>query len=203
VIIPAGFAQVNLLFGGPAYPRGAQITFGVSLGDAPSSAQQVATKCIIRWEADVMPTIASNCTFLGARAKMGPNETGANVVVTALTPGGNAAANDSPQVAVLVKKITAGGGRKNSGRWFLPGITENSTNDGGFVSADRVADLNTRLNDFRTGIAAVGLSMTILHGLAGEAPTPVTLLAVQSLMATQRRRLRKVGGRRKIAAGPV
>lgn len=197
--IPTGYAQINHFFSGIAYPRGAQITYGLHRTGASEVAAMAeeAHSFVNSAFHSFWPT---NLTLVKTRCKWGPTETGPFAEFSDAIAGANAEAPDAPQVAVLITKETALGGRTNRGRFFLPGLAESMTNSGGVIASATVADLGTRCDGWLTAIEA-GTNMdhmVLLHNLVEETPTDVTALVVQQLVATQRRRLRKVGGRRRI-----
>jgi len=98
--------------------------------------------------------------------------------------------------AFLVQKRTGKAGRRNRGRWYLPGVPESIVGSDGTVIESNRAALQTAAQAFLTGMpaAAGGLVMVILHstGVSGvPAPTVVTQMVVDSRIATQRTRLRR------------
>ena len=102
--------------------------------------------------------------------------------------------------AVLVAKVTGLGGRKNRGRLYWPSIADNTTNNVGTIDSATVTAYQSSFNDFlddlatATGVTPPATGMVILHNdvsLPVPDPTPVTSLAVRSVVATQRRRLRR------------
>jgi hypothetical protein len=146
----------------------------------------------------LLPETHNTLRLLRVVAKLGPNATGpAGEFGTGQDGLGNNAP-DSPQVALLVKKLTAGGGRQQRGRMFLPLIAESQTDSGGKVNGTSRDAFQTAVNAWRTDLATRNVPMVLLHNAVEIVPTPVTGLTVDPTVATQRRRLRKVGGRRRI-----
>ncbi len=99
--------------------------------------------------------------------------------------------------AALVQKRTAVAGRRNRGRFYLPGIGESVVDNIGQITPANVAamnaDLGLFLGKFGTTFAQLD-AMVVLHntGISGApSPTPVTQLLVDPIVATQRRRLRR------------
>jgi hypothetical protein len=139
-------------------------------------------------------------TLQKTRAKFGPNETGAFGERVDPTVGGRVQDPDVPSAAILVTKETALGGRSNRGRIFLPGVAEVDTNAGGLLGEGEQSDWQDAFDDFLAGLTggAFITKMVLLHNDTEVAPTDVTALVVNQLLASQRRRLRKVGGRRRI-----
>ncbi len=196
--IPAGYAQVNLIFTGAGVPRGAQVTFGV--GGTLSAAALPATADLVAntWLARIAPRIPSTVTLSSVRVKLGPNDTGVAIERSYAHAGLKNTEVDSPQVTILVRKVTARGGRQGRGRMFHPGVEEGSTLSGGLFLASALASLITSFENFRTDLANAAVPMVLLHNDPLLLPDTITSLDVQQLVATQRRRLRKVGGRKRI-----
>lgn len=198
MIIPEGYAQINHFIGGSAFPRGAQITYGVHQESA-STPGAVALQCHNAFRDRWIAAMPVSSTLLFTRCKFGPNETGPFADAGVAVAGTYNTPADSPQVALLVKKVTFRGGRKGAGRMFMPVVPEASTANGGTVDPAQL----TALNSIATGwlLDVVGLAavqtMVLLHADAGDTPDIVQGLTVMPTLATQRRRLRKVGGRRR------
>lgn len=196
--IPPGFAQANLLFEGIAAPRGAQLAIGVQLEAGTTNPVLVGRDVYDAFQGTMLLELDNDLTMTGCKVKIGPNDLGPDGTYFETNVGGVNSLAVSPQVALLVKKVTALGGRANKGRMFIPGIVENWTDGAGVVSPATQASADTALAAF---LAAIALSetmtgMVILHNAIELTPTPVTQLKTDGRVATQRRRLRKVGGRR-------
>lgn len=198
--IPSGYAQVNHFFTGAGMPRGAQITYGVFLQPAATPAG-VATEMSAAWETAWKSATPISVTHSKVRVKFGPPDTGP------FAEGGSSFAGtyntpvDAPQVAVLVKKNTDRGGREGAGRFFLPVVPEADTLNGGTIDPTALAALQTRANNWLTDVTG-GTHvdfMCLLHNDPLTTPDEITSLTVMSLLSTQRRRIRKVGGRRSVA----
>lgn len=113
--------------------------------------------------------------------------------------------NCPPNCSLLVQKRTLFTGRKNRGRGFFPAgmLVESEVSDAGFISsgvmdgmtADFEAWYDTfapssytpvLLHQFGTYVNSEGETVTVSSSI----PTPLSALVPQSLIATQRRRLR-------------
>lgn len=102
--------------------------------------------------------------------------------------------------ALLIDKNTTLGGRRNQGRMFMPGVcVEGSVSNVGVLTPAVVTAWQTRADDFIVDLASNVPSggdppgMFILHSSGISAippPTEVTSLTVQSVISTQRRRMR-------------
>jgi hypothetical protein len=198
--IPPGFAQINLVFNGLAVPRGAQCVYGVLVtsGGVNTTPAQVAQVAANAFSVDLAQRVVNNITLKEVKVKFGPNTTGPDHTLTAGIQGQQNSSGDAPQVAVLIRKVTPFGGRQGKGRMFLPGLAEAVTDTGGTLQGQYRVDLQQDMTDWLTFHDNAGLPVQLLHAEAGLAPFVVTAMEVQSLVATQRRRLRKVGGRRRV-----
>jgi hypothetical protein len=196
--IPPGFAQANLLFTGVAAPRGAQIALGVALEGGASNPVAVGQDVYNAFQGTVLPELDNDLILSGCKVKIGPNTNGPDGTYLETSIGGVNSFSVTPQVALLITKITALGGRTNKGRMFVPGIVENWADGAGVVSPSTQATMDAALLVFLADIAGSNTltGLVILHNAVELAPTPVTALKTMGLVATQRRRLRKVGGRR-------
>lgn len=140
-------------------------------------------------------------TFVGATAYVyqdgGAAEVGESNVNSAGSMGSQSLTSNT---AVLVKKRTAQSGRRGQGRMYIPGgiIAEGDVGNNGSMSAGAVAALQTRFTDFLDDLnAAFDPDEVVLwHSLGGPSGvevlpgTPVTALVVDTVVATQRRRMR-------------
>lgn len=193
MLIPVGFAQVNVIFGGIGMPRGAQVTYGV-LNTGPGSgaftAPQMAEFCKETWRTRFLTQQSSSCVLKECRVKLGPNASGADATVSVNHPGLQSAESDSPNVAVLIRKRTPFGGKTGKGRMFMPGVHEGATNKGGVIDTAYLNLVQSEADQWLAAHNTAGLVVHLLHSAPLLAPFVVTNLEVQQLMATQRRRLR-------------
>jgi hypothetical protein len=195
VIIPATFAQVNFRFGGVACPTGAEVTLGIAHQVDPlETPTSVADRCRDAWVAAIMPQLSNQVTLVEVLCKFGPNDTGAQGSVTDNTVGGIGIEAYAPNTAILVRKVTAGGGRRERGRMYIPGPAETAIAGGGELLPATVLALQGALDNFHTALDTGGLPPVLLHALgATVVPPPSTILSfeVQSRIGTQRLRNRR------------
>lgn len=108
--------------------------------------------------------------------------------------GGNAGAIPSPQIALLVRKSTGLLGKENRGRMYFPCVLlEADIDDSGNCTGTGFTSLKGDIEDWYTGLGTnpdLTGGMVIQHA-AGTTPTPVTSITVESVVATQRRRLKR------------
>lgn len=96
--------------------------------------------------------------------------------------------------AILVQKRSNTLGRRNRGRMFLPpyDLLNTSVNSLGNINAAYVTAKQTVFNTLMTSLlGATNMPPYILHSTSEILPRPFGTFAVQSKVATQRRRMRK------------
>lgn len=188
MVIPVGFAQVNLRFTGTAVPTGAEMTFGVQ-NVAALTADALADSVGDDWVGTAIEGFyVPQCQLNTIHVKLGPNSTGAMSDLGYVAVGTATGTPASPAVAALISKITGLGGREGRGRMFFPGLSETSVDVGGVWLAQ--ASHQAACSDFLADLEASGTPMVLLHN-SGTSPTPVTSLNVSPTLATQRRRQRR------------
>lgn len=97
-----------------------------------------------------------------------------------------------PQVAVIVKKNTGLGGRRNRGRMYMPNVwfmPESAVDNNGGIGSTHLGNYQDHVDEFFDGLTAASLIPVLCHS-DGVGATALTNLSVESLVATQRRRLR-------------
>lgn len=198
MIIPIGYAQVNFIGSGTGYARGWQVAIGVEngLGLNPAAIANAAGTC---WADNISPVQSNQCALTQVLAKVGPNDTGLASYQSISEDGGVASQAQSSQSAVLVKKTTTHGGRHGQGRMFMPGSTESQSDGGGLLTTAALTAWQAALDGFLSDLAAADIPMYLLHATDTPGPYEVTDLVVQQLFASQRRRIRRVGGRRSVS----
>jgi hypothetical protein len=191
MFIPDGWAQVNLVFGGSDFPEGAQVVFGVDVATYVGTAQDAADDIAAIVNSRLASQWGGLTLFEEVRVKFGPVASGAYAVSAGGGGGSGAGTNVTANTAVLIRKATQFGGRQNSGRMFWPWVSEGNVTGAGFVAGGTVTALQNAMNLFLSDLAAADLSLALLHSGVSPEPQLVTSLAVQSKVATQRRRLRR------------
>jgi len=94
-----------------------------------------------------------------------------------------------PQACALVKLNTLAGGRRGSGRVFLPWIAEGNQS-GGIVNSTQQALVQAAWESFLADTSAAG-SFLCVASYAGSTSSDVQTLKVENFIATQRRRLHR------------
>lgn len=205
LVIPTGFVQFACQLTHASASRAATVTWGQEASLGTQSAEQ--------WCNDALGQFAGNWgsridddVIIGPVTGTFGNDAGDPVIASSTTtPLPGTADQDSPpsNVAVLVKKQSGLGGRKNRGRMYVPwAANELAVTDVGEITGATYTALQAAadgwLDDIQTGSGALTpvSEMVILHSEAAvtaglPAPTPVVALVVDTFVATQRRRLRR------------
>lgn len=194
MVIPDGYAQVNHLCVGPGLPTGAQFTYGLDVSQAGITAVETAEAIVQLWNQNGPWSFFSTAwASHQAQVKYGPSETGEMGIAGTMNGGTAGGQSASPNVALLVRKQTAAGGRSGRGRMYLPCWTEGNVGDAGTIDETARAGVQVQLNAFFQDCLLQGLPWVVLHGAGAPltTPTPITALSVDSTAATQRRRLRR------------
>jgi hypothetical protein len=208
---PSGYGKIVWKIPGPNKASDAIITSDYELLSGPTSAtptpDQVAAA--IAGRANVMglqlfqTRMGVGWRYEGVRVtyKLLATEYGAELTPSP-PPLGTLAAPAPPQVAMVVRKTSSLVGRRYKGRFYVPGmLIDSAIDDAGLLIPGTVTSMQTLFNSFLTGLAAPAtaleaqVALCIVHtppknGAATPAPNRVQSLAVQSLTATQRRRIR-------------
>lgn len=191
-VIPVGYMQANIRFGGAAAPTGAELTLGLRQ-DGSGDAEACATLITAQVVADIMPVLSTFLVHTGVLVKFGPSSTGESALVSNSAAGGVSGDSDVANVSILVRKVTAAGGRAGRGRWFVPGASQNLFQEDSRMTPGDDVTYDAVWEDFRTALIAVDLIPVVLHSVGSpiQTPTEITAFRTDSLAATQRRRLRR------------
>lgn len=182
--IPPGFSRVTFKYGAVA-STGSRLVWGFGCDVEPG--QLFTDEMADFWDDQIAP-LTNNAYELQEVEARSDNLVSSTVVSN---PGNVENAYVSPQVSALVKLVTGLPGRSNRGRIYLPGVLpEADVDQRGNISSARVGLLQLAMDNLATRLATVDGQFRILHSDV-EAPTAVTSYVVQSVAATQRRRLRR------------
>jgi len=195
-VIPPGFIDVSVLIERTGDPNNYVVTFGARIAVPPftqANAQSLAG--LVGPELDNL--LHSTERFVGLNVRVGQD--GAPLVrqVTMDTPGTSTSDRTPQNVAVIVNKLTALGGRRNRGRMFWPSIADAAVDSIGLMTIAQRDAYQLAIDAFHTGLKGGGGysqntdAMVILHTLPPYTPTVVESLRVERLVGTQRRRLRR------------
>lgn len=192
--IDEGMAQANLKFTGALLPTGAEITLGMDIIDFAGGPIDAGGNISDNWATcGILACLGTSLNMSSVLVKFGPNDDGPAAEYVQARFGTRSGNQCSPQVAGLVRKVTLGGGRKNRGRFFLPGMLENDLQDDGLFSGTYITLVNTALADFLTKMQADNLRPVVLHSEAtgSAAIHDITTFQLDARCATQRRRNRR------------
>jgi len=194
VIIPSGYAQVNILFAGAQVPEGGEVTFGCNPDPGVGPPGNVAV---------IVATALDNANFTALmtpdtlvptiRVKFGPNETGPSSEFAYGGQGSGSGDGVQPQVSVLTHKHTEFGGRAGRGRAYWPGAPESQVGGSGALAGGYATSWQTALDSFLDEMETELCPLVLLHGAGSPltTPSPLTGWTVDSRVGTQRRRNRR------------
>lgn len=189
-----GYADCSIRLQLATMARPAYLTLG--LNPTSTDALQVATELGAAWlyAGSLNSCLDSNVTATEFTARLG-TDGGEDLVgsVSNASVGGRSIGTFPPNVACLIHKRTARGGRRGRGRMFIPWILSTTeVGEDGVIQAARITALNAALLIFKNQLTAQSDPMVILHSPGSTspgAPDVVTSLYASNLVATQRRRL--------------
>lgn len=190
-VIPAGFGQINIRLQNDANLNPAEVTLGFEIGaGTPSVAlcNDIYDDVVTR----LMPFTSSDLALNSVSMKIGPTETGPSYEYIEVTEGGDAGLAVPANTALLVRKVTALGGRAGRGRLYWPGVRESRVDSGGNVDGTFVTDFQVGWTGLYNDLLVHVAALVVLHGPDSplSTPTPIEQLILQSRCATQRRRMR-------------
>lgn len=204
LIIPPGFAHVAVELRHENDPDPWYVTFGVSTEFSGADPELIGETAMYAFHQGFQATMSPDLDVTGCAVTIGQD--GGEPIITFVTPttalGGSANDARLPQnCALLVRKNTNAGGRRNKGRMFVPGVlAEGAVSSTGIIDPGAVATYQgyavafyVALNDGIPGPAATSIPMFLLHSTGISAvidPTEVSSLTVDNVISTQRRRLR-------------
>lgn len=191
VIIPAGYAQAS--FGGlvAGDTEVAWFTLGLDLDGALTPG--LASALYDVWTDNLASSTSSDFTFTDVHVKAGPSATGPTDEFSGGTVAGTVLVSMVPiNTAVLVRKVTALGGRSGRGRMYPTGqVMVTSVGGAGVLTSSAQSIIDGAWFAFEADIRLVpGVADLVLLHSSSSDPTPITNLQPQPKVATQRRRLR-------------
>lgn len=196
--IPVGYYEATLIWQRSGSVRPSTVGLGLE-DDVPGNRSPVTV-------ADAVYAAATNLASIAPGVVMSTSYSFLGVSVSRMTEEGPLVGEKlttiigtgtetvmPPNCAVLVNKVTGLGGRRNRGRFFVPPYypPEGSVDSNGVLNPTAVTTVRDRWVDFLTRLGTAGLVPVMFHNTAPFLPTPIVGIAVNPLIATQRRRLRK------------
>ena len=191
--IPPGFAElwVKTTFTGDAEPMFYRLGLVLAVG---VGGDLTGTNNIVQaWQTAIRPCVSSSVTLNGGYVLWGQDGGDLRIDSTiAVQAGTGGATNLPPNTALLVRKLTGLGGRRNRGRMFIPGVPNTNVTSAGAIGGATLPTYQTAIDAARTAVVATAevTAVALFHDSAPFAPTTITTLEAQALVATQRRRLR-------------
>lgn len=201
LVIPPGFAQASVQIRMDGDPDPWYITHGLDLTDNVGSYQQVASKVVGAWTANILAQLPTTARVSGVQLQVGQDGPDNLTLFFPYDIAGGSTGDKLPQnCAALVTKVTERPGRTGKGRVFIPSLLLDSVvNNIGVISGAALDALQGDLDQILPFLADPqpgydsNVPMVLLHNAGvpgGTTPTPVTDLVLQPVIATQRRRLR-------------
>ncbi len=194
LVIPVGYGLAAWHTRTTGDPEDMIWTVGLNLSGATDQTQVPFLMRTV-WDDHLQSLTSSAVTLVATKVKMGPVSTGPTYELADPLVGTNGGSLAPPNCAVLVKKLTATGGRRGRGRAYLPGISSvsGSLNSGGNFSEANAADVSAAMQAMADDMASdttIGEApWCVLHS-DSSAPSLITSLVCEPKLATQRRRMR-------------
>lgn len=195
---PVGFGEAVFLLQSTGQPRLSSWTLGISETlPTARTPEDVAQLLYFDFSTTNCPYAATamigNWSFVGVNYTR-QTESGPLVgEYRQTTTGGAVGLGMTPNVAILVKKVTGAGGRRNRGRMYIPPVYpgEAGVDYNGVIDADKVLVLQSQYAVAYSLIVDDDLLPVLFHTEAPFTPTDISSFQVQQIVATQRRRLRR------------
>ena len=185
-------AVIACHFTGPATPSGAVSTLGVHDAGGEITSTELAAALPL-FKAFHSKMSVNMCTLSYLEMKVGPDATGPTYTVSAAHGGEAASGGVPPNTCVLVRKELREVSGKFAGRMFWPGMPESQVGVDGVIEQTQLAQMQTAADALFTGLVTLGLEPAVF-GSTDLLLSKVQIcerFAVQTRVATQRRRLRR------------
>lgn len=187
LIIPDCF-QVAIL----ATSGGQVVANVIGLQNAGGTAQAAAAAVQTAWKIGAGPLtlLTTQYALTGFRAVDIGDPNGDIAVITDTTLGGVTAGHATNAASALVKWNGGSRSRSSRGRLYFGPLNEGNINpDGRTLVSGYITQANTAFTNFRNSLSASGYPLVVLSRVLSQA-FPITQHAVESVIATQRRRIR-------------
>lgn len=190
VTIPSGYGQLTLVHTGAGVVGEAVWTQGFQNAGADDATTIGDAFKGFLVASDYFDRLSTTCTVTEIRVKLGPSATGESAVVSVGNEGTIGGQPVSPNVACLIVKNTALGGRHGRGRLFIPCLAAAALDDSAHFDQIHADGIASDLQGIWAAMLLGGQAPVLLHSDA-VTPTPLTSFAGISRIATQRRRNRR------------
>lgn len=192
--IPEGFQNIRYIFQLDGVPD--PMSFGIGaapeLTATPSETAHTAYTAYVTNVASATPFMNTGWQFTGTQVTRTID--GEPVIGEWNEPYVGTGSNPTPPTnsSILIKKLTSSGGRKNRGRIFWPvsQLNEADVSNAGLMGTLLTAQFQEQWTNFLEALETAGLSPFLFHSDPVDTATPIQAFQVQSLLATQRRRMR-------------
>lgn len=191
--IPPGYALASYRYDHSGYARPAYTVFGV-FNDLSHEPDVLAQLIAGAWASpSLQAQMDSNVSLTETRVLVGQDGGDPLIgVYNVPAAGASSRTSTSPGVALLARKVTALGGRRNRGAAFLPWIaSQTAIGETGQVASTTLTAVQGCVNAWLEELDTQGCPMVILHSLGSSAipdPTPVTAMTVSGVVSRQGRR---------------
>jgi|SRR5579862_2133100 hypothetical protein len=173
-------------------------------GATISELETFANSFVSLWYTAMKQFMSSNCEFTSCFASDWTSATGLSGGVITSNPGTGATPNVPAQVCLLINWLTNGRYRGGHPRTYFPNLPSALLADNQHVTNTVVTDAESNLATFLTGVNALTLNggpfaLNLYHrgppptGRVAQGLTPIVGASVAAMLATQRRRVRRVG----------
>lgn len=191
-VTPVGYAEITAVFDIPGDAGPANVVLGHEVG-ALTTLLEILDGATDVWTADpgIMDMITVDVILESINVRW--QESAGDPVIGDRQLNEPGRTNDeaaSPQICMLVQKITGLGGRKNRGRSYLPGTPQSVVAPSGLMSQGYYDTHVATIAAFFQQWAAADLEVRILHTSPADTPSEVVAMELVRKVATQRRRLR-------------
>lgn len=190
------FANIVHGFTAPNVDRPPSVTYTVQAPNPIAAPDVLASQLHDAFASNLVPNLDSNWQLETTTVYVGPTPSTTGATFTNSLAGGRTGAAPPPQTALLVTKQTSFIGRASKGRLYFPAgfMAEELIDESGNYQAAAVANFQADLDGWLSEMAGYAPMMLAHTGTAtnppGAPPYPVNELVADSLVATQRRRLR-------------
>lgn len=189
-----GYADVGLEIVHGSMARSSWVTFGVDPTDTDPALVAANIITAMTGTGSLQGVVDSTATFRRVRVSLGQD--GAEDVIADVAislPGLTSTTTVPPNVAVLVHKRTARGGRRGRGRMYIPwGVGATQVDEAGVITGSVVTTIQGKMSAFLSALTTNNVPMVILHNTGISTmgpPNLVTSMVVDTRVGTQRRRL--------------
>lgn len=198
--VPVGYGLGVIQFDLTGDPEPQVVTCGLDLSNAGGDFQTAVETFGVSFAARFDQYLHTQWTIEKSLLYVGQDGTTATVPYEALidVEGTATGAPITSNTAVLVRKLSGLPGRRNKGRMYMPGfIAEDSVSPTGIITQSGVDNRQDLFDDWWDDLTVPGSGIPfaippcIFHASGDQTPTLISEFQVDSLVATQRQRMRR------------